>query len=79
VLATDTSDALAARVLKAEHRLYAMALALVARGEARVEDGRTEFSATSDWGAEDALFSPAPDAPAPAETLDLERLARFTP
>lgn len=79
VLATDTSDALADRVLKAEHRLYAMALALVARGEARVEEGRTEFSATSDWGAEDSLFSPAPDAPAPAETLDLERLARFTP
>lgn len=79
VLATDTADALGARVLKAEHRLYALALAMVARGEARVENGRTVFSATSDWGAEDALYSPAPDAPAPAEALDLERLARFTP
>ncbi len=79
VLATDSAEALAARVLKAEHRLYAMALAMVARGEARVEDGRTVFSATSDWGAEDALFSPAPDAPVGLEALDLERLARFTP
>jgi formyltetrahydrofolate-dependent phosphoribosylglycinamide formyltransferase len=79
VLATDTPDALAARVLKAEHRLYAMALAMVARGQARVENGRTVFSAASDWGAEDALYSPAPDAPASLEALDLERLARFTP
>ena len=79
VLAADTPDALAARVLKAEHRLYVVALAMVARGEARVEDGRTVFSATSGWGAEDALYSPALDAPAPAEAPDLERLARFTP
>ncbi|RST82796.1 phosphoribosylglycinamide formyltransferase [Aquibium carbonis] len=79
VLVGDTADALAARVLKAEHRLYAMALAMVARGQVRVEDGRAVFSTTSDWGAEDALYSPAPDAPAPAESLDLERLARFTP
>jgi formyltetrahydrofolate-dependent phosphoribosylglycinamide formyltransferase len=79
VLASDDADTLAARVLKAEHRLYAMALAMVARGEVSVEAGRTVFSATSDWGAEDALYSPAPDAPAPPEALDLERLARFTP
>jgi len=79
VLVTDTADALAARVLKAEHRLYTMALAMVARGEASVEDGRTVFSNASDWGADDTLFSPAPGAPAPAEALDLERLARFTP
>jgi phosphoribosylglycinamide formyltransferase 1 len=79
VLATDNADALGARVLKAEHRLYVLALAMVARGEARVEDGRAVFSATSDWGAEDALYSPAPGAPVSLETLDLERLARFTP
>lgn len=79
VLASDSANALAARVLKAEHRLYAMALAMVARGQVRVENGRAVFSTASDWGAEDALYSPAPDAPAPAEALDLEALARFTP
>jgi phosphoribosylglycinamide formyltransferase 1 len=36
VLAGDTPDSLAARVLVAEHELYPRALAMVARGEARI-------------------------------------------
>ena len=79
VLAHDTADTLAARVLKAEHGLYPLALAMVARGEVRLDDGRTVFSAGSDWGADDTLISPAPGAPTQDEVLDLERLARFTP
>ncbi len=35
VLTGDTEDALAARVLEAEHRIYPRALAMLARGEAR--------------------------------------------
>lgn len=37
VLGDDTPETLAARVLEAEHRLYPLALALVAAGEARLE------------------------------------------
>ena len=40
VLRGDTPDALAARVLEAEHRLYPEALALVASGRVKVEGGR---------------------------------------
>src|ERR1700736_5902185 len=40
VLPDDTADTLAARVLAAEHRLYAQALALVARGAVTVTDER---------------------------------------
>jgi len=41
----DTPDALAARVLEAEHRIYPAALAMLARGEVRMSgDGRTQFS-----------------------------------
>jgi formyltetrahydrofolate-dependent phosphoribosylglycinamide formyltransferase len=40
VLASDTPEELAARVLAEEHRLYPEALALVASGRARVVDGR---------------------------------------
>ena len=39
VMSADTEESLAARVLAAEHRLYPLALALVARGEAPVENG----------------------------------------
>jgi phosphoribosylglycinamide formyltransferase-1 len=38
----DTAEALAARVLAAEHRLYPAALARVARGEAPIVGGRVE-------------------------------------
>jgi phosphoribosylglycinamide formyltransferase-1 len=40
----DTPETLAARVLEAEHRIYPEALALVARGKARLERGRVVFS-----------------------------------
>jgi phosphoribosylglycinamide formyltransferase 1 len=40
VLDGDTPESLAARVLQAEHKLYPQALALVASGRARIEDGR---------------------------------------
>ena len=40
VLAGDTPDTLAERILVAEHRLYPFALRLVASGQARLEGGR---------------------------------------
>ncbi|GAB4183897.1 MAG: phosphoribosylglycinamide formyltransferase [Thalassobaculales bacterium] len=45
VLPQDDEAALAQRVLAAEHRCYPVALALVARGLARLEGGRTVFAA----------------------------------
>jgi len=36
----DTEASLAARVLTVEHRIYPLALKLVAEGRLRVEDGR---------------------------------------
>jgi phosphoribosylglycinamide formyltransferase 1 len=44
VLADDTAETLAARVLEAEHRLYPHALRLVASGLARVENERVVFA-----------------------------------
>ncbi|MBC8130784.1 MAG: phosphoribosylglycinamide formyltransferase [Rhizobiaceae bacterium] len=42
----DTPETLAARVLKAEHRLYAHALAMVLRGEVDMREGRARFAAS---------------------------------
>lgn len=53
----DTVDALAARVLAQEHRLYPLGLDLVARGLARLEAGRIEFSPAVRWG-DGALATP---------------------
>jgi phosphoribosylglycinamide formyltransferase-1 len=47
VLSKDTPETLAARVLEAEHRIYPMALALVASGKVRVE-GEHVISALPD-------------------------------
>lgn len=55
VLPGDTADSLAARVLEQEHRLYPMALRLVAEGRVRVEDGRAIVDAP---GARAALRNP---------------------
>ena len=44
VLPGDTEASLAARVLAEEHRLYPEGLAAVARGDARLEGGRTVFA-----------------------------------
>lgn len=77
VQADDDESRLAARVLEAEHKLYPLALALVARGEARIENGRVAFEGAGGETSA-ALFSPAPAA-APEVNSDLEALARFTP
>jgi methionyl-tRNA formyltransferase len=77
VVTGDTADALAARVLKAEHHLYPLALRLVAEGKAVMTDGRTVYS-NSDQIIEnggETLASPS----AVRESVDLEALARFTP
>ncbi|MBJ7534227.1 phosphoribosylglycinamide formyltransferase [Rhodomicrobium vannielii ATCC 17100] len=44
VLPTDDEDALSARILAMEHRLYPLALRLVASGEARLEGDRVVFA-----------------------------------
>jgi phosphoribosylglycinamide formyltransferase-1 len=43
VLPSDTPEALAARILKEEHKLYPEALRLVALGKVRLENGRAKF------------------------------------
>jgi phosphoribosylglycinamide formyltransferase-1 len=43
VLAGDTAETLADRILTAEHRLYPLALRLVVEGKARLEDGRVRL------------------------------------
>jgi phosphoribosylglycinamide formyltransferase 1 len=48
VLAADTADTLAARVLAVEHRIYPMALKLVAEGRARIVDGRCVVDGAAD-------------------------------
>lgn len=53
----DDAASLAARVLAAEHRLYPACLALVARGEARLEQGRLAWSGPAP--AEAMLANPA--------------------
>jgi phosphoribosylglycinamide formyltransferase 1 len=58
VLSDDTSETLAARVLQAEHRLYPLALCLVAGGQARLEGGKAVIDASTDASAR--LFSPTP-------------------
>lgn len=65
VFSGDTADALAARVLEVEHHIYAMALKLVASGQARVEGDRVVF----DEGARDwrPLIEPDIDAMLPEE------------
>ena len=59
VLPDDTEEALAARVLRTEHRIYPAALWQVAAGRARLENGK---AVVDDWPADEeaALFSPAP-------------------
>ena len=77
VMVGDNADALAARVLKAEHRLYPLALGLVAEGRARMERGRTVFARFADDAdnASAMMIAPTPLR----EEIDLEQLARITP
>lgn len=60
VLPTDTAETLAARVLDAEHRLYPAVLALVARGQARVEGNLVHWQNKDIEGIyqDQILFSP---------------------
>ena len=77
VLADDDENRLAARVLKAEHRLYPAALRLVAEGKARMDGARVAYSGFDDANA---IRSGAIFAPEPLQTdYDLEQLARITP
>jgi phosphoribosylglycinamide formyltransferase-1 len=50
---TDTAGSLGERVLAAEHRIYPMALRLLAEGRLRIMDGRC---IVADAGAEDAML-----------------------
>jgi phosphoribosylglycinamide formyltransferase-1 len=59
VLAADTPDTLAARILSAEHRLYPIALQLVATGQARLDAGKVALQAS----VNQAAWLLSPDAP----------------
>lgn len=61
VLPGDGEADLAARVLAQEHRIYPAALAWLAAGRVRVEDGRAVVAGVA--AARDALSNPLPDAP----------------
>jgi phosphoribosylglycinamide formyltransferase 1 len=54
----DTAETLAARVRRLEHRIYPLALRLLAEGRVRIKDGRCVIAGLS--GVEDLLISPAP-------------------
>jgi phosphoribosylglycinamide formyltransferase-1 len=58
VLSGDTPATLAARVLTAEHRLYPLALALVASGRAPVVDERVALASLSPDATPSMLLSP---------------------
>ncbi|ESW99168.1 phosphoribosylglycinamide formyltransferase [Mesorhizobium sp. LSJC268A00] len=77
VMVGDNEDTLAARVLKAEHRLYALALGLVADGKAHMESGRTVLAHFADDAENGTSVVMAPDPL--REERDLEHLARITP
>ncbi len=79
VLPEDDAETLGQRVLTAEHRLYPMALSLVARGEVRLEGDRTVFAGAGGSDPDQRLFSPSPEEMFRRQETDLEHLARFTP
>src|SRR6185503_4840473 len=60
VLPGDTADTLADRILTAEHKLYPLALRLVASGEAVLERGRVLLQGAVNQP--DCLMSPSPSA-----------------
>lgn len=77
VLTGDSEADLSARVLKAEHELYPLALRLVAEGKVSMEGGRSSFATLNENTRDGAarVFSPA----SWSDDLDFEALARFTP
>lgn len=72
ILPGDDERSLTARVLTVEHKLYPLALRLVALGKARMEGGKAVLSGVS---AEGALLSPG----SASDDVDIESLARMTP
>ncbi len=78
VLADDDEQALAARVLKAEHQIYPLALALVASGSAMLKAGKVILDDRNMSETGSMLLSPAPQSNE-SGPVDLESLARFTP
>ncbi|MET3660061.1 phosphoribosylglycinamide formyltransferase [Aquamicrobium ahrensii] len=77
VLAEDDEASLIARVLRAEHPLYVLALKMLAEGKVAMTDGKVRFSSGPGLveKPESLLMSPADLR----EEVDLEALARFTP
>ncbi|MBB6466183.1 formyltetrahydrofolate-dependent phosphoribosylglycinamide formyltransferase [Aminobacter lissarensis] len=75
VLIDDDEPTLSARVLKAEHRLYPLALRLFAEGKVRMEGSRTAYSGFADSIGTDEIAAPNPAR----DEIDLEQLARITP
>ncbi|MEV4609679.1 phosphoribosylglycinamide formyltransferase [Neorhizobium sp. LMR1-1-1.1] len=53
VTSDDTADTLAGRVLTVEHKLYPMALRLLAEGKVRMEGGRAVFASGNDAAISD--------------------------
>jgi phosphoribosylglycinamide formyltransferase 1 len=60
VLESDTAEILAARVLQQEHLLYPAALALLASGRVRMEDGRARIADAVEAAGGAALRNPLP-------------------
>ncbi|MCC5778012.1 phosphoribosylglycinamide formyltransferase [Nitratireductor sp. B36] len=58
VLTSDTEETLGERVLKLEHRLYPLALRLLAEGRVRMSDGVAVFSGVEDEHRDIAIVSP---------------------
>src|SRR5690606_33272692 len=77
VRSDDDAEQLAARVLKAEHRLYPLALRLVCEGRARMENGRAVFATDGAPEREAGRLLISPEF----EKMpgNIEDLARFTP
>jgi len=77
VLADDSEASLSARVLRAEHPLYVLALRMLAEGKVAMTDGKVRFTAARGLveNPDHVLVSPADLR----EEVDLEALARFTP
>lgn len=71
----DSAEKLTARVLKAEHKLYPLALKLVCEGRAVMADGRTTYPGLADGSGEGVASAPEPLP----DVMDLERLSRMTP
>lgn len=58
VLPEDTEESLAQRILTQEHRLYPLAVELIARGRAHVEDGRVRIEGSTGGNEQAVLINP---------------------